>query len=146
MIEAWYPHPNPPVVAAPKVYQSSYTPPSRELEANGKPHAYNKYQAAKKQLKPEEFVRRDKLVMDAASECKLTVGDIVVAYNDNSKYGNTRFRVCHIDRSYADFGPDNDPWEDKFARFIVGARPIPDGTAPLGNLVLASPTFFKKAE
>lgn len=119
MIEEYYANPSKPVYKLPHTpaYKNSYTPMD-----NGMSEVYNKHQAQKKNVSIEEFVRRDKIVREAAKGANyFRDGDIVYPHTkeEYAKYG--KLVITYIIRSYADY--EHEPWDEKSAAMVIGARP-----------------------
>lgn len=119
MIEQYYANPNKTVYKLPHIpaYKNTYT-----LMDNGMSEVYNKHQAHKKGVSIEEFVRRDKIVRDAAKGANyLRDGDVVYPHNkeEYAKYG--KLVITYVLRSYADY--ELERWDEKSAAMVIGARP-----------------------
>ncbi len=119
MIEEYYPNPNKPVA---KLFHTPSYKNDYSLMANGMSSVYNKYQAGRKNVSVEEFVRRDVIIREAAKGTEyLRDGDVVYPHSKeaNAKYG--KITITYVLRSYADY--QNEPWSEKSAAMVVGARP-----------------------
>lgn len=117
MIIAFYPNPDKKVV----VQQSSgstYRIPHQG--SNFSP--YELHQATRKNITPLEWVRRQKIVREAAASAPYKAGDLVYPFTKSKFEEHGQCRVIGICGSYADFG-DNE-WPTSDFPFIVLARPL----------------------
>ena len=140
MIEQFFVNPNKPKPAVTTYTATPYV--GYKAEANGFAASYNDFQAQRKKITREEFVRRDVLVQNEAKRCILMHGDIV-SYNGKdaaraAEEEGKQYRVMKLYRTYSDFDPDPD-WKDEDSRWVVAVRELVSG-----DVSLASATYYKK--
>lgn len=136
MIVEYYANPHKKVVPLPVTYGTTSV-----VYGNGQTFAYNDYQAKKKGIDFDEFVRRDKLVREKAKECLgMFIGEVVYPYSKAEFDERGEQRIVQIYRSYSDF--ENKDWDEDKWHFLVGARSIKEPT----RFMTATPKYFIKHE
>ncbi len=140
MIEEYYANPNKPAAYWPYKDKQQQKNDDTAME-NGMSFLYNKHQAQKKNLSVEEFVRRDKLVRDAAKGTHaLRVGDIVYPHSkaEYEKFG--KLTITYVIRSYSEY--ENEDWNERKVDMVIGAN------TEMGTMsaIVCTPTYISHKE
>lgn len=107
------------------------------MMSNGLSPMFNEGEAKRKGISIEEFVRRDCLVRQWAKEAeRLWVGKLVYPYSLKDYEEKGAHRITQVLRTYGSF-PNNEPWDEQKARYIIGAKSEKDG-----SYTIATPKFF----
>lgn len=92
------------------------------------------HQAMRKKITPMEWVRRDKIVRDAAAAATYGKGSLVYPFTKGKYDEHGQCRVIGICNSYVDF-PDDEEWPTSDFPFIVLAQPLKTGQGSINATV-----------
>lgn len=133
MITAFYPNPN----KKQHLYvRDVLTDKSSEQHKQYSP--FQLHQAARKKITPMEWVRRDKLIRDAAAAATYSKGSLVYPFTKDKYAEHGQCRVIGISSTYVDFA-DDEVWPTSDFPFIVLAQPLKPGQGSINATV----GFFK---